>query len=152
MSNRPVKRVQDSYTVQVHILHQLHLNGYQRLFGGQLMMWMDEVAGITARRHSGRNVTTACVEKLDFHAAAYANDTLVLTGRIVQVGRTSMTVLVHVYVEALSGERRLINEAHFVMVALDENERPTEVPDILIDTDQEREQQEIAEFLRKALR
>lgn len=152
MNPRPAKRVRDSYTVQVQLLNQSHLNGYQRLFGGQLLMWMDEVAGITARRHSGCNVTTACIEKLDFRAAAYANDTVVLTGRIVQVGRTSMTVLVHVYVEALSGERRLINEAHFVMVALGEDERPIEVPDIRIDTDEEREQKEIAELLRKALR
>ena len=150
--SRPSKTVHDSYTVQVQLLNQSHLNGYHRLFGGQLLMWMDEVAGITARRHSGCNVTTACIEKLDFRAAAYANDTLVLTGHIVQVGRTSMTVLVHVYVEALSGERRLINEAHFVMVALDENEKPVEVPDIIIDTDKKRAQLENAKFLREMLR
>ena len=150
--SRPSKTVHDSYTVQVQLLNQSHLNGYHRLFGGQLLMWMDEVAGVTARRHSGCNVTTACIEKLDFRAPAYSNDTLVLTGHIVQVGRTSMTVLVHVYVEDLSGSRTLINEAHFVMVALDENEKPTEVPDIIIDTDKKRAQLENAEFLRKALR
>ena len=150
--SRPAKTVHDSYTIQVHLLNQGHLNGYHRLFGGQLMMWMDEVAGITARRHSGRNVTTACVEKLEFRAAAYSNDTLVLTGHIVQVGRTSMTVMVHAYVEALTGERRMINEAHFVMVALDENEKPVEVPDIVIDTEKKRAQLETAEYLRKTLR
>ena len=149
--SRPSKTVHDSYTVQVQLLNQAHLNGYQRLFGGQLLMWMDEVAGITARRHSGRTVTTACIEKLDFRAPAYANDTLVLTGHIVQVGRTSMTVMVHAYVEDLSGERRMINEAHFVMVAIDENEKPVEVPDIIIDTDKKRAQLETAEFLRKTL-
>ena len=152
MSDRPIKRVCDSYTIQVQLINQSHLNGYQRLFGGQLMAWMDEVAGITARRHAGTNVTTACVEKLDFRAPAHANDTLVLTGHVVQVGHTSMTVLVHAYVEALDGARRLINEAHFVMVALDENERPTEVPGILIDTDKKRRQLEIAEALRGAMR
>ena len=150
--SRPAKTVHDSYTVQVQLLNQAHLNGYQRLFGGQLLMWMDEVAGITARRHSGRNVTTACIEKLDFRAAAYANDTVVLTGHIVQVGRTSMTVMVHAYVEALTGERRMINEAHFVMVALDENEKPVEVPEIIIDTENKRLQLENAEYLRKTLR
>ena len=150
--SRPSKTVHDSYTVQVHLLNQGHLNGYHRLFGGQLLMWMDEVAGITARRHSGCNVTTACIEKLDFRAPAYANDILVLTGHIVQVGRTSMTVMVHAYVEALTGERRMINEAHFVMVALDENEKPVEVPDIIIDTDKKRAQLENAEYLRKTLR
>ena len=47
MNPRPANRVRDSYTVQVHLLNQSHLNHYHRLFGGQLMMWMDEVAGIT---------------------------------------------------------------------------------------------------------
>ena len=150
--SRPSKTVHDSYTVQVQLLNQGHLNGYHRLFGGQLLMWMDEVAGITARRHSGHNVTTACIEKLDFRAPAYANDILVLTGHIVQVGRTSMTVMVHAYVEDLTGERKMINEAHFVMVALDENEKPVEVPDIIIDTEKKRLQLENAEYLRKTLR
>ena len=150
--SRPSKTVNDSYTIQVQLLNQGHLNGYQRLFGGQLLMWMDEVAGITARRHSGRNVTTACIEKLEFWAPAHANDTLVLTGHIVQVGRTSMTVMVHAYVEDLNGDRKMINEAHFVMVALDENEKPVEVPDIIIDTDKKRAQLENAEYLRKTLR
>ena len=56
-----MKTVSESATTQVQILTQANLNGYQRLFGGQLMSWMDIVAAVTARRHSGKNVTTACV-------------------------------------------------------------------------------------------
>ena len=133
------KRVSDSFTTQVQILTQGNMNGYQRLFGGQLMSWMDIVAGVAARRHSGRNVTTVRVESLDFHAPAYANDTLVLTANVCYVGRTSMDICVKVYVEALSGERKLINEAHFIMVALDDNERPTVVPSLLLETEEERQ-------------
>ncbi|MEG1441048.1 MAG: acyl-CoA thioesterase, partial [Oscillospiraceae bacterium] len=50
------KRVEDSHTEQVHILSPPDLNGYDRLFGGKLMEWMDIVAGVVARRHSECNV------------------------------------------------------------------------------------------------
>ena len=133
-----MKRVQDSYTTQVQVLTQANLNGYQRLFGGQLMSWMDIVAAVVARRHSGRNVTTVRVENLEFHAPAYANDTLMLTGHICYAGRTSMEICVRVYVEELNGNRELINQAHFVMVALDENERPTPVPGLILETEEEK--------------
>ena len=132
------KKVSDSFTSQVQILTQANLNGYSRLFGGQLMSWMDIVAAVTARRHSGRNVTTASVSELSFHAPAHANDTVVITGEIVYVGRTSMEVSVCAYVELLDGKRNLINEARFVMVALDENEKPVEVPRLILETEEQK--------------
>ena len=138
MADNSMKTVSESATTQVQILTQANLNGYQRLFGGQLMSWMDIVAAVTARRHSEHNVTTACVSELIFRAPAHANDTLVITGELVYVGRTSMEVNVCVYVEALGGERELINEAKFVMVAIDENECPTEVPGLLLETEEQR--------------
>lgn len=146
MTERKMKRASESYTSQVQVLTQANLNGYSRLFGGQLMSWMDIVAAVTARRHSGCNVTTAKVADLSFHAPAHANDTLVLTGELIYVGRTSMVIIVQVYVEKLDGKRELINEAHFVMVALDENERPTEVPGMIIETEEQQKRwDEIAE-------
>ena len=138
MADRPMKTVSESATTQVQILTQANLNGYQRLFGGQLMSWMDIVAAVTARRHSGKNVTTACVDKLEFHKPAHANDTLVITGEIVYVGRTSMEVRVRAYVEELNGSKDLTNEARFIMVALDENEKPTPVPGLLLENAEQR--------------
>ncbi len=132
------KTVRQSRTEQVQILSQNTLNGYRRLFGGRLMEWIDVVAAVTARRHSGKNVTTAAIDSLEFRRAAYANDTLVLTGEISYVGKTSMEVTVKTYVEALCGTRELINQAYVIMVALDEDERPTPVPPILPETDSER--------------
>ena len=138
MADNSMKTVSESATTQVQILTQANLNGYQRLFGGQLMSWMDIVAAVTARRHSGKNVTTACVDKLEFHKPAHANDTLVITGEIVYVGRTSMEVRVRAYVEELNGSKDLTNEARFIMVALDENEKPTPVPGLLLENAEQR--------------
>lgn len=138
------KRVSESATEQVQILFQGTLNGYDRLSGGQLMQWIDIVAAVVARRHSGMNVTTAAVDNLQFKEAAYVNDTVVLNGFITYTGHTSMEVCVKTYVENLDGTRKLINKAYVVMVALDENEKPTEVPQIFIETDEQREEYEAA--------
>lgn len=146
------KRVRDSYSEQVHVLTQANINGYNRLFGGQLMEWIDIVAAVVARRHSGHNVTTAVVDKLTFKAPAYANDTVIVCGYVTYVKRTSMEVCIKSYVENLNGDRQLINKAYLVMVALDENERPTEVPRLILETDEERENWETAkkrDLLRK---
>ena len=132
------RKVSDSRTQQVQMLMYDHMNGHGRLFGGRLMEWIDVVAGVVARRHSERNVTTARVEDLTFRAAAHVNDTLMLTGYVTYVGRTSMEICVNVYVEALTGERSMINQAHFVMVALDENEKPAEVPVIILENEQQK--------------
>ena len=131
------KTPRESKTEQVHILMPENLNGYGRLFGGRLMQWIDEVAGVTARRHCGCNVTTARVSDLQFHAAAHVNDVVVVAGIITYVGRTSMEVQVDTFAER-PGERVYINRAYLTMVALDEAEKPTPVPPLLPETEEEK--------------
>ncbi|HIW58056.1 MAG TPA: acyl-CoA thioesterase [Firmicutes bacterium] len=133
--NRPMKKVSDSYTEQVQMITQQDLNGYGRLFGGRLMEWIDEVAGIVARRHSNSIVTTAMVDTLNFRGPAYPNDTIVLVGKVTYVGRTSMEVCVRAYKEDINGMKRTINKAYLVLVALDENEKPKEVPGLIIENE-----------------
>ena len=131
------KTVDYSRATHVEVLTQGSINGYNRLFGGKLMVWIDIVAAVVARRHSGKNVTTAAVDSLKFKGAAHPNDTVVLEGYITYAGKTSMEVCVKTYVEELSGEQTLINTAYLVMVALDENEKPCEVPPLKLISDME---------------
>lgn len=137
MEITPVKKVRDSKTEQVQILMPEHINGYNRLFGGKLVEWIDIVAAVVARRHSNRNVTTVSIDNLHFKEAAYVNNLVVLHGKVTYVGNTSMEIKVETFVEKLSGEKKLINEAHLVMVALDEDENPTTVPKLIIETEDE---------------
>ena len=131
------KTVDESRVETVRIVRPNHLNGANRLFGGILMQWIDEVAGIVAKRHASHNVTTAAVDSLEFTAPAYANDTLVLVGTVTYTGRTSMEICVKTYIERLGGQRKLVNKAYVIMVALDENEQPTEVPGLICETEEE---------------
>ncbi|MBC8570952.1 acyl-CoA thioesterase [Zongyangia hominis] len=145
------KRVSDSYTEQIHILMPQHINGYQRMFGGVLMQWIDVVAAVVARRHSNCNVTTASVDNLQFKAAAHVNCTIFMSGRVTYVGRTSMEVRVETFVEELDGQRKMVNRAYLVFVALDENEHPVPVPRLILETDEDRKEWEAGQK-RHALR
>ncbi len=131
---RKMKKVSDSMTEQTYLIMHRHINGYGRLFGGQLMMWIDELAGIVGKRHAECEITTACIDQLNFKTAAYLNDTVVLIGRITHTGRTSMEVRVDTYAESLQGQRRLINTAHIVMVAIDSEGKAVEVPGLILET------------------
>lgn len=132
------KKVSDSHTEHVQILSQGVLNGFKRLFGGKLMQWIDIVAAVVARRHCGKNVTTAAVDNLTFTKPAYANDTLVLIGYITYAGKTSMEICVETFIEHLDGSKEPINTAYLVMVAIDEDGNPTEVPSLTVETEEEK--------------
>ncbi len=152
---REEKRVEDSLVEQAHLLFPTHLNGAGRLFGGQLLMWIDEVSGIVAKRHSESNIITAAIDNLQFKEGAYAGETVVLVGRLTHVGNSSMEVRVDTYVETLDGMRRPINRAYIVMVAHDENGVPKRVPRLLLETPGQRAEWEGAErrqVLRKQRR
>ena len=84
------------------------------------------------------NVITASVDNLTFLHGAYQNEMVVIKGKLTWVGTSSMEVCVDTYVENVTGERRRINNAHFMMVALDENDRPMPVPQLILQTEDER--------------
>mgnify|MGYP000933918410 CR=1 FL=1 len=93
------KRVEDSRVETVHIIRPNHLNAAGRLFGGMLMQWLDEVAGMVAKRHTRANVITASVDNLRFIHGAYKGEMVVIVGKVTYVGTTSMEVRVDTYVE-----------------------------------------------------
>ena len=127
-------------TTSVHIVMPQDCNGYARprLFGGQVMAWIDVVGAVAARRYTQRAVTTVCVDNLTFLSPAYLNDTVVQEAVVTWTGNTSLEVRVDSFVERLDGAREMVNRAYLVFVALDENDRPTSVPRFVPETDAEK--------------
>ena len=146
------KRVSESQTEQVQIIMSGDTNGCGRLFGGRLVEWIDVVAGVVARRHSGNEVTTVSIDNLHFKAAAYANDMIVLIGCVTHVGRTSIEVKVDTYAENLRGERSMINRAYVVMVAIDDKEKPARVPGLILENDEQRAEWKAGEKRREFIK
>lgn len=136
-----------SITEQCHIVFSGHINGNGRLFGGQLIEWMDVAAAVAARRHCEYEVTTVSIHKVDFTSPAMINDLVVLRAKLVYAGTTSMYVKVEAFVEKPGGARTVINRAVFVLVALDENDAPVKVPALIPVTEEEK-----AAFAEWALR
>ena len=148
---RQIKRVEESLTEQQYLVCPAHINHYGRLFGGQLLKWIDELAGIVAIRHCGNTVTTAAIDNLQFQAPAYTGDMIVLRGMVTSVGRSSMEVRVDTYRESLSGDREMINRAYIDMVCIDCKGQPKEVPDLLIETEEQQKEYDAAQK-RKQMR
>ena len=123
-------------TTTVQIVMPQHCNGYAkpRLFGGQIMAWIDVVGAVAARRYT---------------QPAYLNDTVVQEAVVTWTGRTSLEVRVDSMVERLDGSRELINRAYAVFVALDQNDQPTAVPPFIPETEDEKEEYANAERRRK---
>ena len=148
---RPAKTVSASRTEQQYILRPAHINPYGRLFGAQLLKWIDEVAGIVAVRHCNAIVTTAAIDNLEFKEPAYSGQMIVLLGQITYVGRTSMEVRVDTYTEALDGTRKMINRAYLTMVAIDNEGAAVEVPSLILETEEQQAEYEAA-MKRKEMR
>ena len=125
-------------TSQVQIVMPPHVNGTGRLFGGQLMAWIDVTAAVEARRHTCCQVITVAVDKLLFLGPAFLDETIRLDARVTWSGRTSLEVRVDSYVEALSGAERLINRAYLVFVALDDKGKPASFPSFVPSTEEEK--------------
>ena len=135
---RNKRRISDSMVEQVYQVRPEHLNGAGRLFGGKLMEWIDEIAGLVAMRHSRSKVVTASVDNLIIIRGAYQNDLLVLIGKVVYVGNTSMEIRVDTYIEDLEGMRRPINRAYLTLVAMDDNGMPRQIPGIILENENDK--------------
>ena len=146
---RKDKTVAESRVETFHIIMPENMNDSGRLFGGRLMCWIDEVAGLVGRRHAQMNVTTGTVENLKFLRGAYLREMIVVSGKVTYVANSSMEVKVESFVERATGERELINRAFLTMVGLDENDRPCRLPRLILETEEDRREWEQAEMRRQ---
>lgn len=134
MESEKIKSVLESHTVMTEIVLQSHVNGTGRLFGGQLMSWMDICGAICAKRHADYDVVTASAHQLEFLRPANPNDVVIITASLLNVGNTSMRVQITAEVEHYSeGKRERIKtcSAVFVYVAIDSNGVKHRVPRLL---------------------
>lgn len=138
-------------TTQTQIVMSQHVNGSQRLFGGQLMSWIDVTGAVEARRHCRNSVTTITVDHLIFLAPAFLDDIIVLKADVTWTGKTSIEVRVDTYVEPHGGARQLVNQAYLVFVAIDDRQQPVAVAPFIPKTP-EQEAEHAAAIVRREQR
>jgi uncharacterized protein (TIGR00369 family) len=116
-----------------------HSNSLGNVHGGVILKLCDECGGIIASRHARRPAVTVTVDSVTFHEPVLLGRLLLVHGRITWVGRTSIEVELRVEAEDLfTGVRTHTNSAYIVYVALGADRRPTRVPPLLLQTDDER--------------
>ncbi len=134
------KTITDSALTMGQYMNPEHANSLGNVHGGVLLKLCDECGGIVAARHARRPSVTVAIDSMTFHRPVRVGQFVSFQGRITYVGRTSMEVEVIVKAEnLLTGEITHTNSAYFIYVALDEAYQPTEVPDLLLESDEERQ-------------
>jgi acyl-CoA hydrolase len=127
------------------VMQIAHANNDGNVHGGAIMRLVDEAAGIAAVRHARRRVVTASMDDMSFLAPVYIGDLVMVRAMVNDAHRTSMEVGVRVDVENITTEEsRYVASAHLVFVALDVDGRPTPVPPIVAETDDQRRRQQQA--------
>jgi acyl-CoA hydrolase len=120
--------------------------------GGNIMKLIDTAAGVVAGRHARRNTVTASIDSLEFHSPVFVGDLLFLKASVNMVGNTSMEIGVRAEAEnPLTGEVRHTASAYLTFVALDDSGRPTPVPGLIPETEEEKRRNRQA-FIRKQAR
>lgn len=123
-----------------------HANVHGTVLGGTIMHWVDLAAALVANRHSRRPVVTAAFDEMAFLAPIQIGQVALLHARLTLVDRSSMEIRVDVQSEdTLTGERRKTGTAFVTFVALDPvTRRPTAVPPLLVETEEEKAEYECA--------
>lgn len=132
------KTVKESQVIMSQIMYPQDTNTAGNVQGGVILRLADITAGAVAIKHARTNVVTASIDRVDFYSPVYPGDMVTFKGSLNYVGRTSMEVGVRVETETvLTGYTRHTASAYITMVALDKNGKPTEVPPLILETEEE---------------
>lgn len=134
------RRASETLAISTKVVLPNDTNPLGNLFGGQLLAWMDVIASVSAHRHCRRVVVTASVNNVSFNAAIPHSSIVTLEAKVSRAFNSSMEVFVDVFVEnPVTGSRFKANEAIYTFVAVDQNGGPIQVPEIIPETDEEKE-------------
>ncbi len=134
------KTPKESLTILTDLVLPGETNPLDNLFGGELLARMDRASSIAARRHCKRIVVTASVNHVVFSKAVPVGSVVTIEAKVSRAFRSSMEIFVDVWIEDReSGDRTKVNEGIYTFVAVDETETPVKVPQLIPETDLEKE-------------
>ncbi|KHD85614.1 acyl-CoA hydrolase [Heyndrickxia ginsengihumi] len=138
MGERLKRYMSDTLTIKTSFVFPPDTNHHGTLFGGKLMGYIDDIASIAATKMARCSVVTASTDSVDFIKPIRVGDVVTLEAMVTWTGTSSMEVFVKVYAENLNTAEKSIAAISFLtFVALDENGRPTVVPEVVPQTEEE---------------
>ena len=141
------KFAKDSITIMTEMVLPNDTNTLNNLMGGRLMHWMDIVAAIAAQKHCNRIVVTASADNISFKEPINLGNVVTLRSQVTRAFNSSMEVFIEVTAEDIPANKKIrTHRAFFTFVAVDQNGKPIEVPEVVPETPEE------IEFYEGALR
>lgn len=140
MTNNPTpKTIRASRVTLSQLMHPEHANLLGNVHGGWIMKLVDEAGALACMRHAQKKVVTVAIDSMTFRQPIRIGDLIILNAEVTYTGKSSMEAEVLVVAEnPVTGEQTHTNTAYLVYVALDDEGRPTTVPALIIETEEER--------------
>ena len=133
------RKVSDSRVEIAQVMYPEHANPAGNVHGGYILKIVDQAAAIAGARHTHQNVVTASVDRMDFISPVYIGNLVFAKASINYTGKTSMEIGVRVEAECIrTGTHTHVGSAYLTFVALDDNDKPTEIPQIIPETEEEK--------------
>lgn len=150
MSESETATLGSSYTEMTEMLQPNDANALGRALGGVVLHWMDICGAISALRFSQKQVVTASIDHVDFKQPIDIGEVAVVESYVFNTGRSSLDVKVDVHAEnPLEGTRRETTTSFLTFVAIGNDGKPVDVPDLVCETENETVLKEEATTERK---
>jgi len=145
MSQPKTSRASRVYLSQ--LMQPEHANNHGNVHGGWIMKLVDEAGALACMRHAQTRVVTVVVDSLVFREPIKIGDLVTFTAEVTYTGRTSMEAEVQVTAEnPITGERTHTNTAYLAYVGLNYNNPPTAIPQLVLETEEDKERYEQAKL------
>ena len=132
------KPVRDSQTTITELMIPSYANFGGKIHGGILLSMMDKVAYACASKHAGTYCVTVSVDKVEFLQPVEVGELVSLKASVNYVGRTSLIVGIRVESEDVkTGLVKHTNSCFFTMVAKGDDNKPRQVPELILENEEE---------------
>ena len=132
------KFAKDSVTIMTEMVLPNDTNTLNNLMGGRLMHWMDIVAAIAPQKHCNRIVVTGSADSISFKEPINLGNVVTLRSQVTRAFNSSMEVYIEVTAEDIPACKKIrTHRAFFTFVAVDQNGKPIEIPQVVPETPEE---------------
>jgi acyl-CoA hydrolase len=132
------KKVKDSQTTITELMIPSYANFGGKVHGGILLSIMDKVAYVCASKHSGAYCVTVSVDGVEFKEPVDVGDLISMAASVNYVGNSSMIIGIRVTsLKPKTGVEKHTNSCYFTMVAKDEDGNLVQVPELILENQNE---------------
>lgn len=132
------KFARESAVIMTEMVLPNDTNTLNNLMGGKLMHWMDVVAAIAAQKHSNSIVVTASADNISFQEPIALGNVVTLKAQVTRAFNSSMEVFIEVTAEDIPANKKVMtHRAFFTFVAVNENNKPSRIPELVPETPEE---------------